>query len=144
MSEGDKIAGYMSDSANKANDLSRKIVFAIIAVAWSISIKDGSFIPSVHVLWSLICSIIFILLDILYRLLSSIYYRCIIRKYFVAKEGEGYVYKDIAGEDNINLRNEVNAKTARWQKIGMWWLIIMELFLIASSVLLILEIICMM
>lgn len=144
MSDGNKLAEYMTNSANLANDLSRKIVFAIIAVAWSISIKDGSFVPSLYVLWSLIFSLIFIILDIMYRILSSIYYRRIIKKYFVAKEGEGYVYKDVAGMDNINLLREVNCKTAMWQRIGMWWLIVMELFLIVSGVLLIIEIICMM
>ncbi len=136
MKDGDKIAQYMREASNKANSISRTVVFAIIATAWSISINDGTFVPNNLVKWALILSIVFVVLDILYKVISSLFYRYILNKYFKSCKDNGHEYK--TNDNTYNIR--VNTLTSLWQALGVWCFLVLQLLLITAGVLLIISI----
>ena len=66
MLDGNRIAASMTEATNKANDFSRHIIFAIIAVTWTISFTEEGFSANVYAKWSLILSIIYIIFKLIY------------------------------------------------------------------------------
>lgn len=135
MNDGDKVAKYMTEAASQANKIGRTIVYGIIAVGWSFSLKDGSFLPSILIQWSLVLSLIYIVLDLFYRVFSALFYRVVLKKFFYSIKNQGFEYK----VDKNDGCTQVNKLTRKWNAVGVYFLLSITGLLIVSGVLLILS-----
>lgn len=130
--DGNKIVSYMNDASSNLRNAGRKAVYAIIAVAWTISFTGGKFTPTENILWSLGLALSYLFLDLLYFLISSSLYRCLLVKYFIPMLNGDFQYKD-EGKRPTKI-------TKCWNLIGQIWIIIMSLLLLASFIFMILVI----
>ena len=72
-------------------------------------------------------AIIYVFLDLLYYVLTTAVYKYILINYFDSVE-DGFVYKE--GKDASSI-------TRTWVNVEFWWMVIMSLFLLISSLLMI-------
>lgn len=126
--DGADVAKYLADNSSKARSLGRSTVFAIIATSWTLAYSNNVFHPIPVVLWSLALAIIYVFLDLLHYVIITTVYKYILINYFDPVEG-GFVYKQ--GKDASSI-------TRVWMNVGFWWIIVMSLILLLSSLLMIL------
>lgn len=126
--DGNKIASYMKDAASNLRSEGRKAVYAIIATAWTISFTDGKFTPTNNILWSLGLALTYLLLDLLYFLISSSLYKYLLFKYFKPKKDGEFQYTNKTEREGEKVANI----TKSWNHIGQLWILIMSLLLLTS------------
>lgn len=129
--EREKISGYLTDMSTKARAVGRTVVFSVIAASWTLSYFENVFKPSSEIKWSLWLALVYLFLDFLFYIIMTTVYKYILVRRFKSN-GEG-------GYDYIN-NKDVEKLTKWWMNFGFVWLIVMSLFLLASSVLLILHV----
>lgn len=126
--DGANVVNYLVDMSSKARNVGRGVVFAIIATSWTLAYSNNVFYPIPAILWSLALAIIYVFLDLLYYVLLTAVYKYILLHYFDSAEG-GFVYKK--GMDASSI-------TRIWMNVGFWWMIVISIILLASSLLMIL------
>lgn len=126
--DGSDVVKNLAEKSSKARNVGRSVVFAIIATSWTLAYSNNVFHPIPVVLWSLALAIIYVFLDLLYYVIITAVYKYILINYFDPVEG-GFVYKQ--GKDASSI-------TRVWMNVGFWWIIVMSLILLLSSLLMIL------
>lgn len=129
--EREKISGYLTDMSTKARAVGRTVVFSVIAASWTLSYSENVFKPSSEIKWSLWLALVYLFLDFLFYIIMTTVYKYILECRFKQNSDGGYDY--------VN-NKDVEKLTKWWMNFGFVWLIAMSLFLLASSVLLILHV----
>lgn len=130
LQDGADVANHLANMSSNARIVGRSIVFAILAISWALAYSNNVFHPIPSIVWSLAFAIIYVFLDLLYYVLTTAVYKYILINYFDTVE-DGFVHKE--GKDASSI-------TRTWMNVGFWWMIIMSLFLLISSLLMIIYI----
>ena len=116
----------MRDASSNFRNEGRKAIYAIIAIAWTISFSEGKFTPTCYVLWSLGLAILYVFLDLLHFLISSSFYKYLLTKNFVSTKDGDYKYKETS--------KGITKKTKIWMQAGQVWMFFLSLILLASFI----------
>lgn len=122
-----KLSFYMRDNSSRFNEEGKKAIYAIIAVAWAISFTNGKFSPTPYVLWSLGLALLYVFVELVYRLLSACFYKYLLMKYYVQS-------------DTPRDAQKIKTRTTFWNHVGQVKAIVLACLLLASFVLMLLAV----
>lgn len=133
--DGNSVVNYMQDASSKAQQIGRQVIYALIAIIWANIFHKGKIDPSIWLVLSLICGIVYTCLDYLYYFVSALFYKKILMDYFYPEENVGMVYKEGVNHD------DVDCKTKQWFNKGVWCIFILMILLVLTASFLIVYII---